>query len=191
MQNTATELRLAVDIGGTFTDTVLMRGASDVVATCKTPTTPNDPATGALNGAERALAQAGATLADVTTFIHGTTLATNALIERRGATVATVTTAGFRDILEIAYERRYEQYAIDIQKPDLNVPRSRAFTIGGRMDVDGFERAPLDEAGVERLLPTSARQARTLWRSACCIPMRTPRTRCAFGPCCKPPCPIW
>ncbi|WP_299372963.1 hydantoinase/oxoprolinase family protein [uncultured Tateyamaria sp.] len=144
-------LRLAIDIGGTFTDTVLMDDAGAVLATAKTPTTPAMPADGALDGAGDVLARVGADWSDITGFIHGTTLATNALIERRGARVATITTAGFRDILEIAYERRYSQYAIDIEKPDLLVPRARAFTIGERVDVHGAVRAPLDEEAVPAL----------------------------------------
>jgi N-methylhydantoinase A/oxoprolinase/acetone carboxylase beta subunit len=78
-------LRLAIDIGGTFTDTVLMDGASTVIATAKTATTPANPSEGALAGARIALETAGAAWSDIAGFIHGTTLATNALIERRGA----------------------------------------------------------------------------------------------------------
>ena len=115
---------MAIDIGGTFTDTVLMDEAVHLRASCKVPTTPANPVEGAVQGAQAALEQAGADWSGITAFIHGTTLATNALIEKRGAVVATVTTAGFRDILEIAYERRYSQYAIDIQKPDLLVAHS-------------------------------------------------------------------
>ena len=144
-------LRLAIDIGGTFTDTVLMDGRSRILATAKTPTTPNAPAEGALAGAADALGLAGRDFSDLTGFIHGTTLATNALIERRGACVATITNEGFRDILEIAYERRYSQYAINIEKPDLIVPRERALTIGGRIDAAGAEREPLDVSAVSRL----------------------------------------
>lgn len=145
-------LRLAVDIGGTFTDTVLVDDKGAILATTKTPTTPSNPTLGAFEGARRVLAQAGAGWAGIAGFIHGTTLATNALIERRGAVVATVTTTGFRDILEIAYERRYSQYDINLVKPDLIVPRARAFTIGGRMDARGNELCPLDEDGVARLV---------------------------------------
>lgn len=143
--------RIAIDIGGTFTDTVLVDAAGHSLATTKTPTTPENPTVGALEGARRVLEEAGAHWHQISGFIHGTTLATNALIERRGAKVATVTTEGFRDILEIAYERRYSQYDIDLVKPDLIVPRSRAFTIGGRMDARGRELQPLDEAGVAAL----------------------------------------
>ena len=148
-------LRLAIDIGGTFTDTVLMDDAFGVLATTKTPTTPEMPAIGALHGARNVLGTANAGWSKISGFIHGTTLATNALIERRGARVATVTTAGFRDILEIAYERRYSQYTINLVKPDLIVPRSRAFTIGGRMNARGEELAQLDESAVSRLADTT------------------------------------
>ena len=146
------DLRVAVDIGGTFTDTVLMNAGGDVLATAKTPTTPQNPTDGAMAGVLDVLKLAGADWPDVSGFIHGTTLATNALIERRGARVASITNAGFRDILEIAYERRYSQYDINIEKPDLIVPRARSFTIGGRMDASGRELAPLDEAAVDHLI---------------------------------------
>lgn len=144
-------LRIAVDIGGTFTDTVLADSQARILATTKTPTTHANPALGALEGGRRVLAEAGADWSDAGGFIHGTTLATNALIERRGATVATVTSNGFRDILEIAYERRYSQYDINLTKPDLLVPRSRAFTIGGRMDAHRRELTPLDEGAIDAL----------------------------------------
>jgi N-methylhydantoinase A len=160
-------LRLAIDIGGTFTDAVLMDAAATVIATAKTATTPTDPSEGALAGARIVLETAGADWPDIAGFIHGTTLATNALIERRGASVATITTEGFRDILEIGYERRYDQYAIDLQKPDLIVPRDRAFTIGGRMDATGAERAPFDEAAVPSL--AEALQAAGVEAAAICL----------------------
>lgn len=144
-------LRLAVDIGGTFTDTVLIDAQGTILATTKTQTTPANPTFGAIEGVERVLAEANSTLSQIEGFIHGTTLATNALIERRGAVVATITTAGFRDILEIAYERRYSQYDINLVKPDLIVPRSRAFTIAGRMTASGDEVQAFDEGAVEAL----------------------------------------
>lgn len=146
-----TGLRLAVDIGGTFTDTVLMDAHETILATTKTPTTPRNPTLGALEGVRRVMAQTDHNLSEVIGFVHGTTLATNALIERRGAKVASITNAGFRDILEIAYERRYSQYDINLEKPDLIVPRDRALTIAGRMDVDGTEVTPLDESAVPEL----------------------------------------
>ncbi|MGI3185271.1 hydantoinase/oxoprolinase family protein [Nioella aestuarii] len=144
-------LRLAVDIGGTFTDTVLIDVQGTILATAKTPTTPANPTFGAIEGVERVLADTNNTLSQIEGFIHGTTLATNALIERRGAVVATITTAGFRDILEIAYERRYSQYDINLVKPDLIVPRYRAFTIAGRMTASGDEVQAFDEGAVAAL----------------------------------------
>jgi len=146
------DLRIAVDIGGTFTDTVLVDGHGRNLATTKTPTTPQNPTLGAMDGVRFVLKEANRDIGEIKGFVHGTTLATNALIERRGARVATITNAGFRDILEIAYERRHSQYEINIEKPDLIVPRSRSFTIGGRMDYKGNELTPLDQSGVADLV---------------------------------------
>ncbi|WP_299507464.1 hydantoinase/oxoprolinase family protein [uncultured Roseobacter sp.] len=145
-------LRLAIDIGGTFTDTVLVDAADAVIASTKTLTTHDNPAEGALLGATRALTDATASMTDITGFIHGTTLATNALIEKRGARVATITTEGFRDILEIGYERRYSQYDINLQKTDFLVPRDRALTVRERMSASGEVLIVLDEASIADLI---------------------------------------
>ena len=105
--------RLAVDIGGTFTDLVLEEGnPGSTMATwsSKVLTTPEAPEVGVLDGITRILGQAGVATADVGLVIHGTTLATNALIERKGARTALIVTDGFRDSIEIAYEHRFEQY---------------------------------------------------------------------------------
>ncbi len=150
--------RLASDIGGTFTDTVLIDANETVVATTKTPTTPKAPAEGALLGAQHVMRAAGIEWHQVSGKIHGTTLATNALIERRGAKVATITTAGFRDILEIAYERRYSQYAINIEKPNLLVPRQLSYTIAGRMNAAGEELISLDTTAIPALAAELRRQ---------------------------------
>jgi N-methylhydantoinase A len=145
-------LRLAVDIGGTFTDTVLVEGADHILASNKVLTTHDNPANGAMLGARQALDQAGCQMSDLTGFVHGTTLATNALIERRGAKVATISTYGFRDILEIAYERRYSQYDITLQKTDFLVPRERSFTVSERVAASGQVLVPLDEAAINELV---------------------------------------
>lgn len=150
--------RLASDIGGTFTDTVLIDANETVVATTKTPTTPKAPAEGALLGAQNVMRAAGIEWHQVSGKIHGTTLATNALIERRGAKVATISTAGFRDILEIAYERRYSQYAINIEKPNLLVPRQLSYTIAGRMNAAGEELISLDTTAIPALAAELRRQ---------------------------------
>ena len=142
--------RLAVDIGGTFTDIAIETRDREVTA--KTPTTPADPVEGVLIGARLGLERAGLAPGDIRSVIHGTTLATNALIERRGARVALVATEGFRDILEIAYERRYDQYDIHLDKPDMIVPRERCFTVPERVDPDGAVVLPLDESVIDRLV---------------------------------------
>lgn len=149
---TSPTLRLATDVGGTFTDTVLSDGAGRVLASAKSLTTHDNPADGALAGTLRALGDIGRSLSDVRGFVHGTTLATNALLERRGARVATITTEGFRDILEIAYERRYSQYDINLTKPDFLVPRSLSFTVPERISVAGGVLRALDEDAVAALV---------------------------------------
>ncbi len=135
--------RLAVDIGGTFTDIAIEVNGS--IETAKTLTTPARPVQGVVTGIGYALEQTGLEPAVFGSVIHGTTLATNALIERRGATVGVIATEGFRDILEIGYERRYDQYNINIDKHDMIVPRDRVFSVRERIDVSGSEHLPLDE----------------------------------------------
>jgi N-methylhydantoinase A len=161
------QLRVAVDTGGTFTDTVLLAGSDSVPATAKTLTTHDNLTTGALEGVRRVIGEAGVTLAEVAGFIHGTTLATNALIERRGAVVSSITTGGFRDILEIAYERRHTQYDINIEKPDLIVPRARSFTVPERISARGEVVDPLDDTALDGLI--SALEASDTSAVAICL----------------------
>lgn len=146
MTDTRTAPRIAVDIGGTFTDIAIEHGAE--IKTAKTLTTHDRPVDGVIRGMGYALEQTGLAPADFGSVIHGTTLATNALIERRGAKVGVIATAGFRDILEIAYERRFDQYDINIEKQDLIVPRDMIFTVNERIDVQGNVIAALDEDSV-------------------------------------------
>src|SRR4051812_2513704 len=139
------DVRMAVDIGGTFTDIVLDRGSERI--TRKVLTTPR-PEEGVLGGARLVLGDAGLHFSDIDVFIHGTTLATNAIIERRGARTALIATDGFRDTLDIANESRYDQYDLSIEKPQPLVPRSLRFTVPERVDVQGKVRLALDEAAV-------------------------------------------
>ena len=139
-------VRLAVDIGGTFTDIVLLAGEQRLVA--KVLTTPREPEVAVIEGARRALAEARLAFSDIDLFVHGTTLATNAIIERKGARTALIATDGFRDVIEIADEGRFDQYDINIVKPQPLVPRELRFTVAERMDVHGAVRRPLDEAAV-------------------------------------------
>jgi N-methylhydantoinase A len=140
------DVRMAVDIGGTFTDIVLDRGTERL--TRKVLTTAQRPEEGVLDGARLVLADAGLHFSDIDVFIHGTTLATNAIIERRGARTALIATEGFRDTLDIATESRYDQYDLTIEKPQPLVPRSLRFTVPERVDVHGKVRLALDEAAV-------------------------------------------
>ena len=135
--------RIGVDIGGTFTDIVLERGAERFTA--KVLTTPDAPEEGVRQGLARAMEAGGVSPGEVTLVIHGTTLATNALIERKGARTALLTTEGFRDSIEMGTESRFEQYDIDMEKPVPLVPRHLRFPIPERLDAAGNELLPLDE----------------------------------------------
>src|SRR5947209_1507756 len=141
-KNNGRDVRMAVDIGGTFTDIVLDRGTERL--TRKVLTTAKRPEAGVLAGARLVLGDAGLHFSDIDVFVHGTTLATNAIIERRGARTALIATRGFRDIVEIANESRYDQYDLSIEKPQPLVPRSLRRTVAERVDVNGRVRMPLD-----------------------------------------------
>src|SRR5690242_9174291 len=145
-KNTGRDVRMAVDIGGTFTDVVLEEAGRRL--TRKLLTTPQRPEEAVLDGVRLILADAGRGFGDVAVFVHGTTLATNAVIERRGAHTALIATEGFRDILDIANESRYDQYDLTIEKPQPLVPRALRFTVPERVDVHGKVRLALDEAAV-------------------------------------------
>jgi N-methylhydantoinase A len=139
--------RLAVDIGGTFTDVVLERPGGGRVTT-KLLTTYDHPGRAVLDGIDGVLEKAGLDAAGVGLIIHGTTLATNALIQRSGARTALLTTAGHRDALEMAHEDRFEQYDLMIDRPRPLVPRYLRLPVRERLDRDGRVRIPLDEASV-------------------------------------------
>ena len=144
-----TQTRLAVDIGGTFTDVVLE--TANGLKTKKVLTTPRAPEQGVMEGTMALLAEAGVGLGAVDVLVHGTTLATNAIIERKGAKTALIATEGFRDVLDIAYESRYDQYDIFIEKPVSLVPRALRFTVPERVDVEGRVLLALDEKALAAL----------------------------------------
>ena len=143
--------RLGVDIGGTFTDIALEIG--DKRYTAKTLTTHGAPERGVLNGVRDAIAKAGITPGDVSVIIYGTTLATNLLIERKGAPTALVTTEGFRDSIEMRNENRFEQYDLNIELPTPLVPRELRFAVPERLSAKGEVLVPLREDAVEALVP--------------------------------------
>jgi len=138
--------RLGVDIGGTFTDLVWVDDATGEVRVGKLLTTPKDPAQAVEQGVLRLLEDAGAVPAGVRALIHGTTLATNALIERKGARTGLLTTAGFRDALEIGREGRYDMYDLFIDPPAPLVSRHLRLEVEERLNADGSVRRPLDVA---------------------------------------------
>ena len=146
--------RVAVDIGGTFTDVVLETAGRHV--TTKVLTTHAEPASGVLQGLGQVLGQAGREPSDIGVVLHGTTLATNALIERRGAKTALITTEGHRDVLEMAFENRFEQYDVNVDRPQPLVPRRWRLTVPERMNAAGEALVPLEEAAVGALAPALA-----------------------------------
>jgi N-methylhydantoinase A len=149
--------RIAVDIGGTFTDIAIER-PDGVRATAKVLTTPEAPERAVLDGVAAALAKASLTPRDVGLIFHGTTLATNALIEKRGAVTALITTEGHRDALEMAYEHRFEQYDVMIDRPPPLVPRWLRLPVRERIDAAGRVLLPLDEASVSAVVPALERE---------------------------------
>jgi N-methylhydantoinase A/oxoprolinase/acetone carboxylase beta subunit len=129
--------RLAFDIGGTFTDFALLNEVTGEIEVHKRLTTPHDPSEAALEGISSLLGETGAASSDVQNVTHGTTLVTNALIERKGSKVALLTTKGFRDVLELRNEQRYDIYDFFLELPDPLVPRHRRLGIDERVDRHG------------------------------------------------------
>jgi N-methylhydantoinase A len=140
---------LGVDIGGTFTDVALEAGERRYSA--KILTTPEAPERAVLEAIGTVLREAALAPADLSIIIHGTTLATNAIIERKGAKTALLTTEGFRDTIEIRHENRFEQYDVNIDLPPPLVPRRLRFPVRERIDARGRVLVPLDETGVSSL----------------------------------------
>ncbi len=148
----AHQARLAVDIGGTFTDVVLELPDGRRLST-KCLTTYAHPGQAVLAGIDELLARAGCAASHIGLIIHGTTLATNALIERQGAVTALLTTAGHRDVLALAHEDRFEQYDINIDRPEPLVPRQLRLPVRERMNWQGDILRPLELADVDAALP--------------------------------------
>ena len=145
----AGQARLGVDIGGTFTDVALeVRGQRH---SAKVLTTPEAPERAVIAAIRTVLGDARLAPGDLSIIIHGTTLATNAIIERKGAKTALVTTEGFRDTIEIRHENRFEQYDVNIDLPPPLVPRRLRYVVPERIDARGRTVIPLDEAAVENL----------------------------------------
>ena len=166
MNNSRGHCRLAVDVGGTFTDVALELGAgvdtgagagaspaSGGVVTAKVPTTPHAPEVGVIAAVGEVVREAGIEPGEIALLIHGTTLATNALIERTGAKTALLVTEGFRDSVEMALENRFEQYDISIDRPAPLVPRHLRWPVTERVNYRGEILVPLEEDSVHALVP--------------------------------------
>jgi 5-oxoprolinase (ATP-hydrolysing)/N-methylhydantoinase A len=143
----ARSYRLAFDVGGTFTDIVLVDDDGTLTVE-KVLTTSDAPELGAQLGSVAALERVDAQVADVELGVHGTTLVTNAIIERRGARTGMVTTQGFEDTIEIGFGERYDMYDLFLPFPEPLVERRLRLGVAGRTSADGAELAPLDEAAV-------------------------------------------
>ena len=149
--------RIGVDSGGTFTDVCLFDEASGRIAVWKVSSTPADPSEAVATGVEEGLAQIAAASADISYFGHGTTVATNALIQHRGARIGLITSAGFRDLLEIGRQKRPELYDLQADKPPVLVERKLRLEVPERLRHDGSIETPLDEGAVR----AAARQLRS------------------------------
>ncbi len=134
--------RVAIDVGGTFTDVVTLSEDSGTVAFDKVPTTPSDPQRGVLDG----FAATGVPFPEISTFVHGTTLGLNALLTRRGANMGIITTEGFRDVYLLGRTARSPMYDFKYRKPESLVARSNIFEVPGRVDYAGDELVAFDEA---------------------------------------------
>ncbi len=146
---TSSMIRLGVDIGGTFTDVVLEK--DDQLFSSKVLTTYGAPEEAILEGIAQVCAKADVETSEIGQIIHGTTLATNALIERRGARTALITTNGFRDVIEMRTESRFEQYDLNLVLPEPLLPRQNRYTLSERVSAKGEILIPLDRVEIEVL----------------------------------------
>lgn len=151
-------MRIAFDIGGTFTDFVLEDGRAGALRFHKVPTTPHDPAEAVLEGLDALLRQSQVAPEEVSSILHATTVATNAILERKGARTALITTEGFRDVIIIGRQKRYDTYDMYLAKPVPLVRRRDIFEVHERVLADGMVEQPLDEAALERVLDGVAAQ---------------------------------
>jgi N-methylhydantoinase A len=145
-------MRLAFDIGGTFTDFILNDGATGATHVLKLPTTPSDPSKAVVAGLEQLLEMAGIAGKAIDVVLHATTVATNAVLERKGGATGLITTEGFRDVLIIGRQKRYETYDLYIDKPKPLVQRRHIAEIAERVGPDGTIIRPLEQASVDRAI---------------------------------------
>ncbi len=152
--------RIGVDIGGTFTDFALFDDVLGVVHTHKRLTTPDNPSRAVIEGLQVLIETASVSLSDVSSIVHGTTLVTNAVLEKNGSPTAMLVTQGFRDVLDIAFERRYDLFDLRIRFPEPIVPRSRRFEVPERMGYDGKTITVPDFKNIGEAIEKAIRQDR-------------------------------
>ena len=145
-------MRLAFDIGGTFTDFILSDDATGATHVLKVPTTPSDPSRAVIIGIQRLLEAADSAGGAVDTVLHATTVATNAVLERKGAPTGLITTEGFRDVLIIGRQKRYETYDLYIDKPKPLIQRRHIAEVAERVGPDGAVVRPLDQGSIDRAI---------------------------------------
>lgn len=142
--------RLGVDIGGTFTDLSLIDDETQSITTHKVQSTPESPSRAVSRGIVEVMRRVGASPSDIGSFVHGTTIALNAVLERRGSQIALFVSEGTRDILELGRQRKSDLFNLRAVAPVPLVPRRRVFEIAGRIAADGQSMTPLDEEEVKR-----------------------------------------
>ncbi len=145
------DIHIGIDVGGTFTDLALNIPGEDRQLLHKLPSTPDEPARAIIDGIAAILAEHGLDAGNVVRLSHGTTVGTNALIQRQTGRVAVVTTKGFRDLLEIGRQTRPKVYDIHMDNPAPLVPRELRLEVAERMRADGTVHVPLDEDEVARI----------------------------------------
>lgn len=151
MKNGRAPLFVGADVGGTFTDLVGIEG-TEAVWIAKVPSTPSNPADAVVRGLEELCAASSRSLEDVALFLHGTTIATNAVLQRRGAKTALVTTRGFRDVLAIARQARPRLFDFDARRPEPLIPRHLRFEVSERMSGSGEVAHALDFEELEKVI---------------------------------------
>jgi len=156
--NTASAVRVAVDIGGTFTDLHLHDPAAGATLAWKTPSTPQDPSIGLIRGLTEICEAASIPVGKVGLILHGSTIATNAVLERKLPKGALITTAGFRDVLEIGRHIRHEVYSLKAEPRSLLIPRSLRYEVPERTMADGQVRQALDEPALLRVVDELVKQ---------------------------------
>jgi N-methylhydantoinase A len=143
-------VRIGIDIGGTFTDLQILNESTGALASLKTPTTPEDPSIGLMAGIEEAASRFGFELAEIRLLLHGTTIATNAVLERKLANGVLVATEGFRDVLEIGRHVRRDIYGLKPKREPALIPRHRRLAVAERIRADGSVERPLEPEAIEK-----------------------------------------